>query len=105
MGLDFDKFKHQLIQKKAELQSRLDRLKNEAIPLDQNSKEAAIELENEEVSEELDQEARLELVQINNALDRITKGTYGRCTSCSDPIPTKRLEALPFANHCLACAS
>ncbi len=39
------------------------------------------------------------------ALQRIDEGTYGQCTSCNQPIPRERLEALPFAGQCVACKS
>lgn len=38
------------------------------------------------------------------ALDRIAAGTYGRCASCGRAIGTARLDALPYARHCVACA-
>jgi RNA polymerase-binding transcription factor DksA len=44
------------------------------------------------------------LDEIGEALDRIDKGTYGRCEECSAAIPKGRLQALPYARHCVACA-
>lgn len=44
---------------------------------------------------------RLRLV--NEALDRIQTGDYGVCLSCEQPIPPKRLQALPWAKYCLKC--
>jgi RNA polymerase-binding transcription factor DksA len=35
------------------------------------------------------------LQQIDNALDRINQGTYGRCVKCGKEIPQERLEGLP----------
>ena len=46
---------------------------------------------------------RLEDVQ--GALVRIEKGTYGKCVSCGKEIPTERLEAIPAAKLCIACKS
>ena len=43
------------------------------------------------------------LEDINNALDRIKKGTYGTCKYCGQPIATKRLLARPTANSCISC--
>jgi len=43
------------------------------------------------------------LVQIAEALERITAGDYGQCTECGEDIPEKRLELLPFALHCVKC--
>lgn len=44
------------------------------------------------------------LRRIEEAFDRIKKGTYGVCRSCGDPIASIRLRALPFAIKCKLCA-
>ena len=43
------------------------------------------------------------LRDINNALDRIKKGTYGVCKYCKKEIGEKRLLARPVANTCVTC--
>lgn len=43
------------------------------------------------------------LEDINKALDRIKKGTYGTCKYCGNPIAKKRLLARPTANSCISC--
>ena len=43
------------------------------------------------------------LCDIDNALARIERGTYGTCDGCSQQIPPRRLEALPFAILCVQC--
>ncbi len=45
------------------------------------------------------------LQQIDNALDRIYQGKYGRCIGCGKDIPQARLEALPYTQMCINCAS
>jgi len=42
---------------------------------------------------------------IDRALIKIEEGTYGVCDSCGDTIVAARLEALPAAALCVACAS
>lgn len=44
-----------------------------------------------------------ELTQIEDALDRISKKTYGICEMCECVIPIKRLRAKPFARYCTEC--
>jgi RNA polymerase-binding transcription factor DksA len=44
------------------------------------------------------------LGEIVEALERIRHGTFGQCEECAHAIPKKRLEALPYARHCVACA-
>ena len=43
------------------------------------------------------------LEQIEAALNRIEAGSYGRCEGCEEPIPSERLEVLPFAPLCVGC--
>ena len=42
--------------------------------------------------------------RLENALDRIKKGTYGNCAYCLSPISYERLEAMPDAIVCVSCA-
>lgn len=44
------------------------------------------------------------LEEIADALERIKHGTYGQCEECRKPIHKKRLQALPYTRHCVACA-
>jgi len=43
------------------------------------------------------------LAQVEAALARLEAGTYGRCLRCGRDIPADRLEALPWAAHCIDC--
>ena len=43
------------------------------------------------------------LDSIDAALDRIEEGEYGKCVNCGEPIQEKRLEAVPWARHCIRC--
>lgn len=54
---------------------------------------------------ELSDNERVTLDQIEAALRKIDKGTYGLCESCQKPIAKPRLEALPFARYCISCQS
>ena len=40
---------------------------------------------------------------IREALNRIENKSYGICTNCEKPIGPKRLEAVPWAQHCIEC--
>lgn len=44
-----------------------------------------------------------EFRQIEEALKKITAGTYGICDMCSVTIPLGRLKAKPFAKFCTEC--
>jgi RNA polymerase-binding transcription factor DksA len=44
------------------------------------------------------------LEEVAAALERIEQGSFGRCEECQKTIPHARLEALPYARYCIACA-
>jgi DnaK suppressor protein len=43
------------------------------------------------------------LTQVLHALKRIDEGVYGLCIACGNPIPEKRLEAIPWAARDVKC--
>ena len=40
---------------------------------------------------------------IEEALGRIQEGRFGECVHCGGPMDNKRLEAVPWARHCVPC--
>ena len=40
---------------------------------------------------------------VDKALVRIREGDYGECAQCHEELQQKRLEAVPWARHCIAC--
>ena len=56
-----------------------------------------------EILFELSDNERTTLDQIEGALRKMDKGTYGLCESCQKPIPKARIKAVPFARYCIAC--
>ncbi len=54
---------------------------------------------------ELSDTERNTLDQIEGAIRKIDKGTYGACEQCRQPIETLRIKALPFARYCIRCQS
>ncbi|HZX53930.1 MAG TPA: TraR/DksA C4-type zinc finger protein [Ilumatobacteraceae bacterium] len=45
-----------------------------------------------------------QLAAVEAALQRVAEGTYGVCEVCHRPIAGERLEAIPWAATCVACA-
>jgi DnaK suppressor protein len=43
------------------------------------------------------------LRDVVSALQKLDDGGFGSCERCNEPISEKRLEALPFARHCIDC--
>ncbi len=49
-------------------------------------------------------EGERRLVDLDAALEREDRGTYGVCERCGRPIPPERLEVRPSARTCVSCA-
>jgi DnaK suppressor protein len=65
--------------------------------------DAALDSTQDEISSQLAEVESRELAQIENALERMRDGQYGRCEGCNGRIPMARLNALPYATMCIKC--
>ncbi len=63
----------------------------------------AANIYNKQVLLSLNENERLRLLEVDEALDRIENGTYGICEECGGPISLKRLEVRPVAKYCVPC--
>ncbi len=66
--------------------------------------ENAEEIEEYENLLPIEHSLELRLKDIEGALEKIRKGSYGRCENCQKEIEIKRLEAIPEARFCLKCS-
>jgi len=46
---------------------------------------------------------RFILQLVEEALKRVRTNTFGLCASCQEEVQQKRLEAVPWARHCITC--
>lgn len=108
MSLDAERIRTMLTERREALSRRARHLqsdrRHERAALDPDSGEQAVERENDEVLDGLDTHVRAEIESIDRTLARIAAGTFGTCASCASPVDGRRLEALPTAELCLACA-
>lgn len=97
--------KHNLQERKRDLEEKLSRMAREKVSDDQvqdpgdqalSSTMEALKLSFQDT--EMDEYNRL--VQ---ALKKIDDGTYGICADCGGPISDKRLKSYPNAARCLVC--
>jgi RNA polymerase-binding transcription factor DksA len=103
---EYEGIREQLLMKQEELNRRLTNIKDNITGgRSADSQEQAQELENAEVVDALGNEATIELRLIAKALDQIDKGKYGNCGDCGKRIPPARLQAYPFAERCIDCAT
>lgn len=64
--------------------------------------QAMVEIDSNFLLRLKDREKRL-LTKIDQALERIEKGTFGICEECGQEIGSKRLEARPVTTMCIEC--
>ena len=102
----FDALVEQMKTRFAELTERTGQIEDELRePLEPRFSEQAVQLEDEDPLEGIDDVLLTEQRQIEAALQRIDDGSYGVCVDCGDDIAMARLEAMPTAVRCINCAT
>lgn len=101
-----DRLRAQLQTRLGDIVNRIGRIERDLRQqADRDWTEQAILQENDEVLEGLNEMERAEVIAIRGTLRRIDAGEYGRCSRCHGPIEHKRLDAMPTADTCIACAN
>jgi DnaK suppressor protein len=100
-------YRRRLLEKREELLRALDRHVHYGREADQDAaQDPADKASNSYLKELLFSQStsdRYILALIDEALERIEEGTYGICVACGAEIQPKRLEAVPWARHCVTC--
>ena len=109
-------FNLHLIRSRLELERKhiteeLEQLQASVRPVEERREGSPFGKREEEATETFELERRLalekrlkeQLAEVEHALQKFEKGTYGLCDICGQPIDLARLEALPQANLCLSC--
>lgn len=103
--MNLEALQQQLEQRLAQLQQRSSKVNQDlSQPHSADWQEQAQERENDEVLESIAAETLESIEHLQSALARIAEGNYGQCESCGEPINEARLQALPEATLCIACA-
>jgi RNA polymerase-binding transcription factor len=100
---DLEKYEELLLNKRTELERSVRQREGLAIeksPDLVDEVQSAAERELVVLSRDLES---VLLREVRSALDRIRDGSFGHCLSCDEPISRRRLEAVPWACHCLRC--
>ena len=63
----------------------------------------AANIYNKQILLSLNENERMRLQDVDEALDRIGNGSYGICEECGGAIGLKRLEVRPVAKYCVPC--
>ena len=110
---EIEHFRFLLIEKRKELLGNVSYMETDALHEDNSdlsnmplhmADRGSDNYEQEFTLELMDSERKL-LTEIYDALTRIEEGTYGLCENNAEPIPKPRLEAIPWARYCIACAN
>jgi DnaK suppressor protein len=112
MTIDLDKMKIRLEAKRDELRTNISGL-TEAHPVPTDPIEAsdgpndfedlAVDFLEMQKEQSLLVNEQALLTEVLLALKRIDEGKYGLCVDCGNPIPEKRLEAIPWAVRDVKC--
>lgn len=104
--------KEDLLKKKGELEKELKSFANKSSKDNWETKYPQMTKDEEENVDEVEEYENLlpversleeELKDVNNALEKIEKGEYGRCDICGKEISEERLIILPEAKTCNIC--
>ena len=68
-----------------------------------DSIDEAVDDEHRDIQSQLASAETRELEEVENALQRLALGTFGKCAACDEAIPAARLQALPYATRCVKC--
>jgi DnaK suppressor protein len=100
--------RERVVRRSAELQAAFDAIvdaSSDANLDDEHDPEGpTVGFERAQVSALLER-ARSQVAELDAALDRLQRGSYGACEQCGASIPEARLEAQPAARRCVACAA
>ncbi len=109
--IDLKKIKSKVEKQRQLILSKLGRLKKED-PFVTEDRSLIVEpgtdavvLSGHETTVVLEERLKSGLKEIESALKKIKKGTYGYCERCKKPIDALRLEVKPQAVYCLKCES
>ncbi len=98
-------FKKILTQKKATITNKLNSKKIDEVEIETGGDEidTATQSTEREMQFELSGIDKRMMQDIDNALAKIEKGTFGSCECCGKEIPQARLDALPWVRYCKEC--
>lgn len=108
-------FKELLLKEKKDITATLERMEenepntslreyyDELSAYDNHPADIGSETYEMEMNFNLKNNEHLRLIDVEKALKRLDKGTYGKCITCGESIDLDRLEILPTAYQCMEC--
>jgi len=109
---EIEKFRELLLAKRRELLGNVSTMEDETFKKERSELSSMPFHMADAGSDNFEQEFSLDLMdsekkilkEITDALGRIGEGTFGVCEGKGESIPKARLNAIPWARYCVACA-
>jgi DnaK suppressor protein len=100
-------YKKRLLEKQEELIGIVSRIEHDGRAADEDSTQDVVDKAASSYTKEFlfsqSNNDRTILQLVEEALERMAGGTYGECIQCGGEMKQKRLEAVPWAPHCIPC--
>lgn len=104
---DREKYKKKLLKKKEEIVAKLNEVYSESKEVESGIAQDIVDKAESSYTKEfllsLSSAEREQLFLIDDALKRLEKDDYGTCQMCGTNISKKRLDAVPWTQHCIEC--
>jgi DnaK suppressor protein len=103
---EIDSLRELLLEKREELNSRVEQRRQEIVADQEPEDEVAVALRNSSAGlaiANIEREVRT-IAEIDLSLRRLANGQYGICGVCGEKIPMARLKAIPWTRSCVECA-
>ena len=101
--MELEVFKNTLTGLREELLGRVERTHHHIYERDERAS-ANFSEQSQELVLNLDVVGKAELKLVDEALARISKGTFGICQQCGKEVREERLGAVPHTKYCIECA-
>lgn len=104
---DLNVYRERLLERRAELRESIRRVEEQvrqSVPLEVEDygDRAAQTYTKESLFQQMDSDRAL-LNQVEDALRRLEEERFGECVECGSQIESRRLQAVPWTSHCIAC--
>lgn len=115
MTIDTDRFRNLLLEERDRVERAIASLReNHPGRIDEEVEEISAMQDNHpaetatvtldrEIDYTLEENSTRLLAAVDGALKRVEDGTYGKCVTCGRAIAEARLDAYPWASHCIDC--
>ena len=110
IGMDkkrLEQYKKRLLERKTQLRQTVSKTEQDGREADEETAQDIADKATNSYTKEflfkMSNDDRYILQLVNEALERLDNGEFGTCVACGGDMQPKRLEAVPWARHCIDC--